>query len=138
MVRFSVAIAAFLLVVTGAAHAEPAPAREAVVRAYTEAANTGDLERFLNLYHPDIRKFRFPGLPTSEGVAHNRQAYAKSFAANPDLHVEIVERISLGDKVVVHDRVTGLAGGKTSDEITAYQVENGRLTNIVYIERLAQ
>lgn len=138
MVRLSVATAAFVLVVASAAHAEPAPSPEAVVRAYTEAANTGDLERFLNLYHPDIRKFRFPGLLASEGVAHNRQAYAKSFAANPDLHVEIVELISLGDKIVVHDRVTGLAGGKTSDEITAYQVENGRITNIVYIERIAR
>ncbi|WP_158266418.1 hypothetical protein [Allosphingosinicella deserti] len=46
--------------------------------------------------------------------------------------------MTLGDKVVVHDRVTGLAGGKTVDEITAYQVENGLITNIVDIERIAR
>lgn len=108
------------------------------MKACTEAANTGDRERFVSLYHPAIRKYRFPGELASEGLARNRQAYAKSFAANPHLHVETLARMTLGDKVVVHDRVTGLAGGKTADEITAYQVENGLITNIVYIERIAR
>lgn len=127
-----------LLMSANAASAKPAADPEAVVRAYTKAANDGDLERFLGLYDPNIRKFRFPGQPTSQGIEHSRQAYAKSFAANPDLHVEIVELIRLGDKVMVHDRVTGLAGGRTSDELTVYQVENGRITNILYVERLAR
>ncbi|QAY75148.1 hypothetical protein [Sphingosinicella sp. BN140058] len=79
-----------------------------------------------------------PGELASEGLAHDRQTYAKSFAANPHLHVETLARMTLGDKVVVHDRVTGLAGGKTAEEITAYQVENGLITNIVYLERVAR
>jgi hypothetical protein len=111
---------------------------EAVVRAYTQAANDGDLDAFLSLYDPKIRKFRFPGQLTSEGIEHNRKSYARSFAANPDLHVEIVSLLSLGDKVMVHDRVTGLASGQTSDELTVYQVANGRITNILYVERLAK
>jgi hypothetical protein len=111
---------------------------EAVVRAYTDAANKGDLERFLSLYDPTIRKFRFPGQISSEGIEHNRKTYAKSFAANPDLKVEIVDLIHLGDKVMVHDRVTGLASGQTSEELTVYQVANGRITNIMYVERLVR
>jgi hypothetical protein len=43
--------------------------------------------------------------------------------------------ITLGDKVMVRDRVTGLPDGRTADELTLYQVENGRITNIVYVER---
>lgn len=41
----------------------------------------------------------------------------------------------MADKVVVHDRVTGRPDGKTADEITVYQVQDGRITNIVYVEQ---
>lgn len=120
----------------GPSVAADAPSPESVVRAYTQAANEGNVERFLAFYAPGIRKFRFPGQLTSEGIEHNRIAYTRSFAANPDLHVEIVQLVSLGDKVMVHDRVTGLANGLTSEELTVYQVEDGRITHIVYVERL--
>lgn len=108
---------------------------EEVVRAYTAAANRHDLEAFLALYAPTIRKFRFPGQLTSEGIEHNRRVYAKAFAAAPDLKIEIVELIALADKVIVHDRVTGRPDGKTAEELTVYQVQDGRITNIVYVEQ---
>lgn len=138
MLRRILSCAALLALTSPAvAEAPPAPDHEAVVRAYTDAANASDVDRFLGLYDPAIRKFRFPGQLTSEGIEHNRRAYAKSFAANPDLHVEIIALIRLGDKVMVHDRVTGLANGGTADELTVYQVEGGRITNILYVERIA-
>lgn len=137
---FRILCCAALLAVASPASAEapsaPATNPEAFVRAYTDAANAGDIDRFLGLYDPTIRKFRFPGQMTSEGVEHNRRVYEKSFAANPDLHVEIVALIRLGDKVMVRDRVTGLANGGTADELTVYQIEGGRITNILYVERI--
>lgn len=108
---------------------------EEVVRAYTDAANRHDLEGFLALYAVDIRKYRFPGELTSQGIDHNRTVYQKSFAAAPDLKIQIVELTTLGDKVMVHDRVTGRADGKSADEFTIYQVQDGRITNIVYVEQ---
>jgi hypothetical protein len=136
--RVLTSAALLALAFAGAAPAQTPIDPEAVVRAYTDAANRGDLDAFLNLYDPKIRKYRFPGELTSEGIEHNRAAYEKSFAANPKLHVEILKLIKLGDKVMVHDRVTGLASGKTSDELTVYQVANGRITNMVYVERVAE
>lgn len=41
----------------------------------------------------------------------------------------------MGDKVIVHDRVTGSPDSKTADELTIYQVQNGKITNIVYVEQ---
>lgn len=115
-------------------HASP----EEVVRAYTEAANRHDLEAFLALYSPDIRKFRFPGELTSEGIEHNRAVYSRAFPAAPQLKIEILQLFVVGDKVVVHDRVTGRPDGKTAEEITVYQVQNGRITNISYVEQLVR
>lgn len=119
--------------------ADPAKASpEEVVRAYTEAANRHDLEAFLALYAPGIRKFRFPGELASEGIEHNRAVYSKSFPAAPNLKIEILELFAVGDKVVVHDRVTGRPDGKTANEIAVYQVQDGKITNIVYVEQKVQ
>ena len=133
---FGIALA--LSLVAAAQTAPTALTPEQAVRAYTDAANRHDLEAFLALYADDVRKFRFAGEMTSQGVEHNRTVYTKAFAAAPNLKVEIVEMISLGDKVMVHDRVTGRPDGKTADELTVYQVQDGRITNIVYVEQLAK
>jgi hypothetical protein len=127
-----------ILAIGDAAIAQPGPqpTPEAVVRAYTEAANRHDLEAFLALYAPDIRKYRFPGELASEGLEHARAAYTKSFAEKSDIKVEIVEMITLGDKVVSHDRVTGRPDGKIADELTVYQVKDGRIANIVYVDQV--
>ena len=108
---------------------------EEVVRAYTQAANDGDLEKFLAQYAPTIRKYRFPGELASEGIEHNRKVYTKSFASYPDLKVEILDLIAMDDMVVVHDRVTGRPDGKTADEVTVYQVVDGLITNIFYVKQ---
>jgi len=125
---------AILTLAAHAAAAEPAPAPEAIVRAYTDAANRHDLEAFLALYAPDIRKYRFPGDLASEGIDHARAVYTKSFAEKSDIKVEIVELIALGDKVMVHDRVTGRPDGKVADELTVYQMKDGRIANITYVD----
>ena len=115
-----------------------ATSAEDVVRAYADAASRNDLEAFLALYDPDIRKFRFPAQLSSQGLEHNRRAYAQSFPHHPQLRVEIIELIALGDKVMVHDRVSGLPDGSVVDELTVYEVKNGRIINIMYVERMAQ
>lgn len=137
--RYVVCALLALCPIPAAADVQPAPAPaatpEAVVRAYTDAANRNDLEGFLALYAPDIRKYRFPGELRSEGIAHNRAVYTKSFAVKSEIKVEILELIALGDKVMVHDRVTGRPDGKIADEMTVYEVKDGRITNIVYVEQ---
>jgi putative hydrolase of HD superfamily len=112
------------------------PAPLEVVHAYVDAANRGDLEGFISLYAPDIRKFKFPATEGSRGRETMRAVYAKSFAEKKGIHVEILEAMTLGDKVVCRDRVTGLPDGKIAEEIAVYQVQDGLITNIVYVERI--
>ncbi len=136
MFRIILAAVAATCVATSV-HAQPADrSPEAIVRAYTEAANRHDLDGFLALYAPEIRKYRFPAELRGEGVQRYRDAYEKSFAANPALKVEIVNLIVLGDKVVAHDRVTGLADGRTAEEVTVYEVQDGKIVNMVAVERV--
>lgn len=111
---------------------------EAVVRAYADAANRHDVDGFVAFYAPEIRKYRFPAEFRGEGVQRYRDTYQKSFAANPNLKVEILHLVVLGDKVVSYDRVTGLADGRTADEVTVYEVRGGKIVNMVAVERLVR
>lgn len=133
----SIFVGSFALLAGATAIASaPAPRTpEQVVRAYTQAANDGDLEKFLAQYAPGIRKYRFPGELASEGIEHNRRVYTRAFASYPDLRVEILDLIVQDEIVVVRDRVTGRPDGKTADEITVYEVKDGLITNIVYVKQ---
>jgi hypothetical protein len=126
--------AAALSVAATLAQAAPATPTE-VVRAYADAANRHDVDAVLALYAEDVRKYRFPDSLASEGRESNREKYVRNFTENPDLKVRILDMTVLADKVVSHDLVTGLAGGKTSEEIVVYQVDGDHIRNIVYVER---
>lgn len=125
---------AFLMLAAATARAAPA-SPEGVVRAYAEAANQHDVDALLALYAPGVRKYAFPGTLASEGREPNREKYKRNFAENPNLNVKILEMTTIADKVVSHDLVTGLASGKTSEELVVYQVQDGQIANIVYVER---
>ena len=129
-----VAAAGILSLFAALCQAAPMTPQE-VVRVYADAANRHDVEAVLALYAPDVHKYAFPGTLTSQGRESNREKYRKNFAENPDLKVQILDMTVLADKVVSHDLVTGLASGKTSEEIVVYQVDGERISSILYVER---
>ena len=132
--RLLAASAGLLALLAATARAAPSTPED-VVRAYADAANHHDVDALLALYAPDVRKYGFPAAPGAQGREANRARYVRDFAENPDLNVKILELTSVADKVVSHDLVTGLASGAMSEEITVYQVDDGQITNIVYVER---
>lgn len=107
-----------------------------VILAYVEAANQNDLESFLALYSTGIKKYRFPATLASEGIDHMRKVYTKSFAEKSGIKVEIRSMIALADKVICYDHVTGLPNGEEADEIVVYEVKNGLIESIVYVDRM--
>lgn len=88
------------------------------------AYNARDLGSFLTVFSDDIEVTRLPNtMPTIVG----KEAFGRFYAENrfnlPDLHAEIVNRMVMGDKVVDHERITGL-GGAPVEIIVIYAIEN--------------
>lgn len=79
------------------------------VQRQLDAYNAHDLERFVAEYTDDIQVFR---PPAAEAVLSGKTAFAAHYAKNrftlPNLHAEVVNRMVVGDKVVDHERITGL------------------------------
>jgi len=100
------------------------------VQRQLEAYNAKDLERFVAEYTEDVQVFR---PPQAEPVLSGKQAFADHYARNrftlPSLHAEVVNRIVAGNKVVDHERISGLQEGIV-EAIAVYEVVGGRIRTV--------
>lgn len=89
------------------------------------AYNDRDLARFLEVFSDDIEVTRLPGTtPSIVGKAALAKFYAENRFNLPGLHAEIVNRIVMGQKIVDHERITGI-NPEPMEIIVIYAVEDG-------------
>ena len=80
-----------------------------VVQRQVDAYNDRDLDRFVAEYSDTIVVHRMPAAePAIVGKVKFAEFYATQRFNLPRLHAEIVNRIVLGNKVVDHERITGV------------------------------
>jgi hypothetical protein len=102
---------------------------EDIVQRQLEAYNAHDLEAFVATYAEDATIFRMPASsPTMAAHAAIAQVYAKAFA-QPGRHAEILSRMTLGNKVVDHERVTS-DGAPTMEAVAVYEVHGERIASV--------
>lgn len=103
---------------------------EPPVQRQLDAYNAHDLERFVAEYTDDVRVFR---PPATEPILSGKAAFAAHYAANrfnlPRLRAKVVSRIVCGNKVVDHERISGLEG-PTVEAIAVYEVIDGRIGTV--------
>jgi hypothetical protein len=105
---------------------------EIPVQRQLDAYNARDLARFVAEYTDDVQVFRPPAAePVIEGKAALAEHYAAKRFNLPGLHAELVNRMVLGDKVIDHERITGLPGEERPVEAAAvYQVAGGLIRRV--------
>lgn len=101
-----------------------------VVQQQLNAYNAHDLPGFMATYSEEIQVFHPPALqPTMSGKAALAAFYASQRFNLVDLHAEIVNRIVLGNKVIDHERVSGIQ--PTPVEVVAvYEVSEGLIQKV--------
>ena len=81
----------------------------AVAQRQLDAYNARDLPRFLAEYSEGICLYRPPAAePTLQGKAALAAHYASQRFSLPHLHAELVNRMVLGNKVIDHERISGV------------------------------
>src|SRR5215468_3770726 len=122
------------LAATAAGAAETSPGPAAVVDRHLAAYNARALDDFMALFAPDAALFEFPDKPLAKGTAEIRKRYEARFA-EPNLRVDILSRIVMGDKVIDRERVrrTFPEGPGTWNVVTTYEVKGGRVTRVWFI-----
>jgi hypothetical protein len=80
-----------------------------VVQRQVDAYNDRDLDRFVAEYSNAVVVYRLPATePALVGKVRFAEFYATQRFNLPRLHAEIVNRIVLGNKVIDHERITGV------------------------------
>ena len=103
---------------------------EEVVQRQVEAYNARDLERFAATYSEDVKLYRMPQPePSIAGQRALREFYAKERFNRPQLHAEILNRMVLGNRVVDHERITGVRD-QPFEAAAIYEVSGGLIRSV--------
>lgn len=80
-----------------------------VVERQLEAYNARDLDRFVAEFSDNVVVYRLPAVePSIVGKIRFAEFYATQRFNLPHLHAEIVNRMVLGNKVIDHERISGV------------------------------
>lgn len=94
------------------------------------AYNAKDLAAFVRCYHPDILVYRMPNTtPALQGITAFSQFYATERFDNTALHAEVLSRQVIGNKVIDHERISGLLDAPY-DVAVVYEVKHGLITTV--------
>jgi len=105
---------------------------EQAVQHQLDAYNAHDLDRFLAVYDENVRIYRPPASePSMVGRAALGQFHGTQRFTLPALHAALVRRIVAGNKVVDHERVTGLTE-QPFEVAVVYEVLQGKITAVWY------
>jgi hypothetical protein len=98
-----------------------------VVQAQVDAYNARDAEAFTRCFHVDAKVLGADGEVMVEGTADIHGLYEQLFGQSPELHVDIANRIAVGDWVVDEEAVSGVVFEGSPTELHAvvvYQVRD--------------
>jgi len=116
---------------SGEAGAKRTPVEAA--QAQLEAYNAHDLGRFLAVYAEDVKLYRPPATePVMSGKAQMAEFYGKQRFNLPALHAEVVNRMAFGNKVIDHERVTGMRP-EPFEVAAVYEVVDGLIRTVWFI-----
>ncbi len=119
----------------------------AIVKRYVQAWNDSDVQAIMAVRAADAKNYRPPTdasllvgeltAPTPQTPDERQAYYRAAFAKTPHPHVEVVDAVALDDLVVSRERVTNLADGpgKVGEELTVYQVRDGRIQALWHVRR---
>lgn len=110
---------------------DPAPiAPIQIVQAQLDAYNAHDLDRFVACFSDDVCLYRMPAqAPGTIGKTALRAFYAEHRFSIATLRAELLNRMTLGDKVIDHERIHGL-GEHPTEVVAVYQVNDGAIANV--------
>ncbi len=107
---------------------------EQVVAGQLAAYNAHDIDAFMKHWAPNARYYEYPEGMLANGCEQIRARHAERFAQNP-LHGELVNRITLGNRVIDHEMVTRRfpAGVGVVEVVATYIVEQGKIVDARFV-----
>ncbi len=105
---------------------------ENIVQRQVNAYNTGNYEAFFENFSDDVEIYNFPNKLKVKGIENYKEMFTGMFERNPNLHCQIVNRTTLLNTVIDHERVK-FSEGNYSEVVAIYKIENGKIAKVYFI-----
>lgn len=102
-----------------------------IVQKQVDSYNAGDLDAFVNCYAENVVVRKFPSDTVYVGHEKMRKNYSSLSPEKKVYDVEVVNRITIGNKVIDHEKVTG--NGKIQMQVAIYEIDNGAISSMNFI-----
>lgn len=103
------------------------------------AFNSKDLESYIKAFNDSVESYDFinPDTPLCTGIDILKKSTEIDFHTRGDARYEIIHRAVVGNKVVDHVNLvfTSINGSAYQNYVVIYEVENGLISRITYINR---
>ncbi|WP_372870014.1 nuclear transport factor 2 family protein [Shewanella sp.] len=94
------------------------------------AYNAHDLDAFLTFFNDSIAVFRPPQIePVLHGKVEFAEFYRRERFCLPNLHAEVTNRMVLGNKVIDHEKITGL-NEQVLEVAVVYEIRDGLIHTV--------
>lgn len=100
-----------------------------LVQKQLEAYNERDIDAFMAVFHEEISLWELnASSPSVSGFEAVKEVYNDLFEASPEIHSEVVNRSTIGKKVLDYELVTGIRGSdETMTLIMVYEIKDGKI-----------
>ncbi|TMM53740.1 steroid delta-isomerase [Maribacter algarum] len=103
-----------------------------IVQKQVDSYNAGDLNAFVNCYSENVLVTNFPSDTLYVGHEKMRRNYSSLSPDNKVYEVEVVNRITIGNKVIDQEKVTK-KGVFQQFQVALYEVENDDISSMRFI-----
>ncbi|MBU1101773.1 MAG: nuclear transport factor 2 family protein [Bacteroidetes bacterium] len=108
-------------------------APEQIIEQQLKAYNAGDIDSFMESFHPEIKVYNYPDELIFDTKEAKREAYEKMFKKFPNNHAEIVERMTFGNFVIDKEKVTGRGEAPPMYVIAMYEVKDELIYRVTFL-----
>ena len=105
---------------------------EILVQRQVNGYNARNIDAFLEPYADDFEVYGYPNELEGKSKDNLREIYINFFEKYPELHCEIVSRMVLGNKVIDHERITGISF-IPYEAIAIYEIEDGKIKKVTFV-----
>jgi hypothetical protein len=105
-----------------------------IAQGQLDAYNAHDLDAFCAFYANDVVVADLNGAVTGEGIAALRARYTKLFAEFPQNHAALAGRITVGQTVIDHERVTRTPDGEAFEVAAIYTIADGKIARVDFVK----
>lgn len=106
---------------------------EQLAKGQLEAYNKKDVEEFISFYSDDVEVYNFPLELVYKGKDEMRKRYTKTFSDNPNQYAKLVNRMTLFNKAIDQEHVTGRADGVDVEVIAIYEIKDDKIAKVIFV-----